>query len=510
MKHQQPFSSAFHALLAAGFAVFVAASHAQTRDANAGKLLYTTPLALPNTFTCASGACHRANPSSLQNQNNIFRGADSPGVIANAIDTKVQMAFLQGKLNFSQLGDLAAYIANSATTGGAPSVLLSPVSLAFASTLVGSVSASQPFIIDSTGTAPLIVSSVSSSHPEFVLTHSCATMVAGTGCNVSVSFAPKAVGNRSGTVTVNHNATGGSSTVTVSGLATAPIVLTPSISVSPTALDFGAVMVGNFADALPVIVTSAGTAPLVITSLSDLGPNFALVAGNCAVGAQMAVNASCTLVLRFSPTAEGAQSGVLNIGSNASPAPIGTATAVSLTGTGATPPPSNIKTMVEYRYEPLNYFFVTSREADKLILDAIPDFRRTGQSFPVLASEVPTAKSIARFYFDKVAVAGSRGSHFYTLLDDEKNQLNALNPTNAAIPRLPLNEGVDSWAYLPLVTGPTGFCATGLTPVYRLFRGNVRFPDDPNHRFTVSTSLYNEYVALGWDGEGVRLCVPSQ
>lgn len=508
MKYKQSLLRKFQAALAAIVAALAVTAHAQTGDANAGKVLYTIPLAPPNTFTCASGACHRANPSSQQNQNNIFRGANSPGVIANAINTKVQMAFLQSKLNNTQLTDIAAYIANSATIGGAPSVLLSPASLTFVSTLVGSTSASQPFIIDSTGVTPLVVSSVTTSNPEFALAHNCTTIAAGTGCNVSVSFAPGAFGNRSGTITVNHNAAGGSSAVTVSGTATAPVVLMPSISVSPTTLDFGEVMVGNFADALPVIVTSVGTAPLVITSLSDLGPNFSVVAGSCAVGAQMAVNASCTLVLRFLPTAEGAQSGVLNIGSNAGVAP--NATAVSLTGTGAAPPPSNIRTMVEYRYVPLNYFFITSREADKAILDAIPDFRRTGQSFPVLASEVPTAKSIARFYFDKVAVAGSRGSHFYTLLDDEKSQLNALNPTNATIPRLPVNEGIDSWAYLPLVAGPTGFCTTGLTPVYRLFRGNVRFPDDPNHRFTVSTSLYNEYVALGWDGEGVRFCVPSQ
>ena len=113
------------------------------------------------------------------------------------------------------------------------------------------------------------------------------------------------------------------------------------------------------------------------------------------------------------------------------------------------------------------------------------------------------------FYFDKVAVGGSRGSHFYTLVDAELLALVGLNPTNAPLPRLPVSEGVDSFAFLPLVEGIGGSCAAGLTPVYRLFRGNARFPDNPNHRFTISTAIFNDFVAQGWDGEGVKFCVPQ-
>ena len=166
--------------------------------------------------------------------------------------------------------------------------------------------------------------------------------------------------------------------------------------------------------------------------------------------------------------------------------------------------------MVEYLYVPLNYFFITSRDSDKLLLDTVATFQRTGQSFPVLATQTGDAKAITRFYFDKVAVQGARGSHFYSLLDEEKTLLAALNPNNATTAGLPLDEGIDSWAFLPSVTGSGGSCASGQRPVFRLFRGNTRFPDDANHRFTVSAAIYNEYVALGWDGEGVRFCVPSQ
>ena len=102
-----------------------------------------------------------------------------------------------------------------------------------------------------------------------------------------------------------------------------------------------------------------------------------------------------------------------------------------------------------------------------------------------------------------------RGSHFYTLVDAELIALTGLNTGNVTGPKLPFSEGADSFAFLPLVEGVGGSCAPSLVPVLRVFRGNARFPDDPNHRFTTSTAIYNSFVAQGWDGEGVKFCVPG-
>ncbi len=105
-----------------------------------------------------------------------------------------------------------------------------------------------------------------------------------------------------------------------------------------------------------------------------------------------------------------------------------------------------------------------------------------------------------------MAKAELRGSHFYTLVDAERAALNGLNPGNSSAPKLPYNEGVDSYAFTPAVEGLGGSCAAGLAPLYRAFRG-ARFPDDPNHRFTTDITLYNSLVTAGWDGEGVKGCV---
>lgn len=179
---------------------------------------------------------------------------------------------------------------------------------------------------------------------------------------------------------------------------------------------------------------------------------------------------------------------------------------VAVIGLSSSVPNGKTMTMVEHRYVALDYYFMTSRDADKTALDSLTNWQRTGKSFSVLANYEIGSSPITRFYFDQIAQNKSRGSHFYTLLSDEVAALQSLNPTNQPAPGKPVNEGIDSYAYLPNMSGA---CASGQVPVYRLFRGNARFPDDPNHRFTTDLTIYNEFVALGWDGEGVKLCVPQ-
>lgn len=490
-------------LAACSVAVATLPALGQTGDVNAGRIVYTTPQVI-GFNSCSASACHTINPGN--NQNRILKGADDPGAIGLAISRVTQMAFLKGKLTSTQFLDLAAYIGNPGAATGTPAAQVAPAVLSFSSTVVGTSATAQPVSITNTGTATLVVGGVTSGSADFPVTGSCGSIAAGASCNVSVGFAPTVPGARSGTITVTHNAASGESTVAVSGTATAPVALAPAIQLTPTTLAFGTVTVGSFSGVQLLTVASTGTAPLTLTGVAVSNAAFAVVlGGSCSAGVPIAVGATCTVAVRFSPSTAGAQTGTINISHDAGPV----AAAVSLSGTAVTGTSSNLKTMVEYVYVPLNYYFVTSRDDDKATLDAIAGFQRTGLSFQVYATQTGSAKAISRFYFDKVAVNGSRGSHFYTLLDEDKAALRALNPSNAQTPRLPHDEGVDSWAFLPVVAGPGGSCASGQLPVYRLFRGGLRFPDDPNHRFTSDVATYNAFVAQGWDGEGVNFCVPS-
>ena len=280
----------------------------------------------------------------------------------------------------------------------------------------------------------------------------------------------------------------------------------PVASLSSTTLGFGSIDTGRTSATQTVTVSNTGAATLQLTTITLSSAEFARVSGTCTVPSSLAIAASCTISITFSPASTGVRSATLSLGHNAS----GGSSVVSLAGTGMTPGNSAATTpMIEYYYAALDYYFITSHTGDIAFLDPLAAWKRTGKSFNVYLNEQPGSKGINRYYFDQIAVNKSRGSHFYTLVQAEKDALATLNPINSQAPRLPYNEDVDSYAFAPLIEGVGGSCASGLTPVYRIFRGAARFPDNPNHRFTTDTAVYNSFVALGWDGEGVKFCVPN-
>ncbi len=280
----------------------------------------------------------------------------------------------------------------------------------------------------------------------------------------------------------------------------------PVASSSANSLAFAETIVGSSAIGQSVTLTNTGSATLQINSTIVTGSDFSLVSTTCTASVTLSPGATCAATARFAPVATGARSGALTISHNATPS----TTVVTLSGTGRAGSLSPSKReMVEYRFAPLDYYFITSREADKAALDVASGWTRTGASFFVYSAQQAGTRGITRFYFDRVARNAARGSHFYTLLDSDLVALANQNPTLSNAPGFAQNEGIDSYAFLPVVTGVGGFCDSGLLPVYRLFRGAVRFPDDPNHRFTTSVASYNDFVAQGWTGEGVNLCVPA-
>ena len=280
----------------------------------------------------------------------------------------------------------------------------------------------------------------------------------------------------------------------------------PVASATTATLAFADTTVGSLSAGQSVTLSNTGSAPLLINSAVVSASDFSLISTTCNAGSTLLPGASCAATARFAPTTTGARSATLTIAHNATPP----SSVVTLSGIGraATASPAT-RAMVEYRYAPLDYYFITSRDADKATLDAASGWVRTGASFLVYPTQQTGTRSITRFYFDRVARSAARGSHFYTLLDSELITLANQNPSQSTAPGLAQNEGVDAYAIVPVVAGVGGSCDSGLLPVYRLFRGAVRFPDDPNHRFTTSVSTYNALVAQGWDGEGVNFCVPA-
>ncbi len=110
----------------------------------------------------------------------------------------------------------------------------------------------------------------------------------------------------------------------------------PQVSLAPTSLKFGKVLVGVTKGAKKVTLTNTGTGTLTISTIATTG-DFGFVAVKqtkkvtpCVNGGTVAAGASCVVKISFTPTQTGTRTGSLNFTDNAPGSP----QSVSLTGTG--------------------------------------------------------------------------------------------------------------------------------------------------------------------------------
>ncbi|WP_344611768.1 choice-of-anchor D domain-containing protein [Dactylosporangium salmoneum] len=114
-----------------------------------------------------------------------------------------------------QLAELEVYPSGGGTTTS-PVLSASPASLSFATQALNTTSAAQGVTFTNTGTAAATVSGVSVTG-DYSQTNNCGSIAVGASCTVNVSFRPTASGTRTGTLTVNSNASNNPTTVSLSG-----------------------------------------------------------------------------------------------------------------------------------------------------------------------------------------------------------------------------------------------------------------------------------------------------
>ncbi len=209
----------------------------------------------------------------------------------------------------------------------APAVSLSPGSLMFTSQTINTTSASKPVTLTNSGNAALTINSIAAS-AQYGQTNNCpispATLAAAGTCTINVTFTPTATGTQTGSVTITDNASGSPHTVSLSG--TGAAAGAPSVSLTPTSLSFPARTVGTTSAAKTVTLKNTGTTTLTITSIVTSGDYSQT--NTC--GTSRTAGQSCTISVKFKPTATGTRTGTLTVTDNASGSPH----KVSLTGTG--------------------------------------------------------------------------------------------------------------------------------------------------------------------------------
>lgn len=254
-------------------------------------------------------------------------GSDQYGVLTEyAASTGYDLATGLGSLN-------VANFVNSFASAVAPAVTLTPSSLTFVSTLVGSSAATQSVSVKNTGSGDLSITGISitgtnaSSYSE---THTCtATLAAGDTCTVTVTFTPTASGTLTASVSIADNASGTPQTVSLTGTGSVPAAV---ISLTPTSLTFASTLVGQSAATQAVSVKNTGTAALTISGISITGTNASSFSETNTCGAGLAINATCSITVGFKPTAAGSLSASVSIAGNV-------AGSIALSGSATTPTP---------------------------------------------------------------------------------------------------------------------------------------------------------------------------
>ncbi len=205
-----------------------------------------------------------------------------------------------------------------------PGATLTPSTLSFGNQSVGTSSSTQAVTLTNSGNASLSISGISVSG-DFSETHNCgATLGAAASCSINVTFQPTVTGTRTGTLSVNDNASGSPQTATLSG--SGVVAGTPSATFLPASLNFTPQIVGTNSAAQSVKLTNSGNATMNIGSIAASG-DFTQT-NSCS--ATLAANASCTISLTFKPVAGGSRTGTLVVTDNASGSP----QRLNLSGTG--------------------------------------------------------------------------------------------------------------------------------------------------------------------------------
>jgi len=225
---------------------------------------------------------------------------------------------------------------NIALTGtgagvGAPTITPTSLLLAFGNQPLKSIAGPLLVTVTNPASANLVMGSVAISGTnasDFSETDNCGAVLPSGNCVVNVSFTPAALGSRTASLVFTDNAVNSPQSITLTGTG----IATGAISFSPTTVAFGSLQQGTSSGDTTVTLTNNSTASVTITSLSISGStDFAVYSTTCpATPFALAVSGSCTLKLKFSPTAAAAESATLTAVSSASSA------TVALTGTGTT------------------------------------------------------------------------------------------------------------------------------------------------------------------------------
>ncbi|MGE5237601.1 MAG: choice-of-anchor D domain-containing protein [Chloroflexota bacterium] len=223
-----------------------------------------------------------------------------------------------------------------------PQISLNPTSLSFGTVNVGN-SATLTTTISNTGSAALNISTIAratGTSAEFTSSPAGpVTVAAGGSTTLSVTYTPTASGTDTGSVVITSNASTSPTSLNVAGTGNVPPPAQPQISLSPTSLSFDSVNAGSSAT-LTTQIQNQGTATLQVSAVNLCVGTSMEFSTAATVPFTVPAGQSVTLNVTYAPTNAGADTGCVQIISNA---PTNGAPSLNVTGTGVVPPPAQPK-----------------------------------------------------------------------------------------------------------------------------------------------------------------------
>jgi Tol biopolymer transport system component len=218
-----------------------------------------------------------------------------------------------------------------------PSLVGAPSVLDFGTVLLGdddTLSATFTHVGFGPLNAPVISVTGPAAGDFTVVTDTCVelTLHQGESCVVSIRYAPTAAGVRSATLEVAHDGLGSPATIGLTGGAQPRVAAFDS---NPDTLVFPAQLTLTTSTPRTTTITNTGNVPFTINTVTVQGAqavDFTITADGCS-GVTLEPGATCTVSVRFRPSAVGERRASLRVDDTA----IGGPHLVGLVGTGSTP-----------------------------------------------------------------------------------------------------------------------------------------------------------------------------
>jgi hypothetical protein len=295
------------------------------------------------TFTSSGTASVTIESVGLSGAAYTMSGATLPLTIAPGKTSSLQVQFkptaagtasgqLTVKSNSANTPNAVVALSGTGTSvPTTPQLTISAANLSFGNVNVGG-SVVQTLKLLSTGSSAVTVNSVAVSGTGYSISGAAFPVTIAPNLQVSlqVLFKPTAAGTAAGQLTLKSTSTGNATaSVALSGTG---VATTPQLSISATSLNFGNVVV-NASAAQTLVLTSSGTAPVTVSSVSLSGARYSLSGASFPVS--LAAGQSAALQVLFKPTVAGAATGLITVKSNSSTNPTAT---VALSGNGTNNP----------------------------------------------------------------------------------------------------------------------------------------------------------------------------